>query len=49
MDTETLKRINALQLAVRVLDGTAGGYSADDKYQAKLTLMDMILKEEGRK
>lgn len=49
MDAETLKRVSALQCAVRALDGTAGGYTAADKADAKLVLMDMILEFERRK
>lgn len=49
MDETTLKQINALQLAVRVLDGSDGGSTIKEKYAAKLVLMDMILEKEGRK
>lgn len=41
-----IKKISALQVAVRVLEGTAGGYSEKEKYEAKLVLMQMILELE---
>lgn len=40
------ERINALACAVRVLDGTAGGYSPSDISNAKHTLTAMLLDEQ---
>lgn len=45
MDAETVDRINALQTEIRVLDGQGGGYTEQDKQNAKLVLMDIVLSE----
>lgn len=49
MNEKTMKRINALQCAVRVMDGTAGGYTKEQIQQSKLALMDLILEMETKK
>lgn len=41
-------RVNALLCAIAVLDGTSGGYSPHEKYNAKLLLMDMLAEEEKK-
>lgn len=38
----TPEEYSALACAVAVLDGTAGGYTPDNKYTAKLVLMKMM-------
>jgi hypothetical protein len=40
------ERINALAVAVRVIDGTAGGYSPREISSAKHTLTAMLLDEQ---
>lgn len=39
-------RINALRVAIEVLDGEGGGYSQDEKYAAKVELMKALAEEE---
>jgi hypothetical protein len=48
MNETNLKLIQALQCAVQVLDGDAGGFSEVEKYNAKVELMALIVREEGR-
>lgn len=50
MDAETAKQIVALQCAVRMMDGTAGGYTKDQIYDSKIILMNLIatLKERPK-
>jgi hypothetical protein len=48
MDAKTLKQIAALQCAVRVMEGTAGGYTKEQIQTAKLELMDFILALEAK-
>lgn len=36
------KLVNAVACAIAVLEGTAGGYSPDERMQAKLTLMQWM-------
>jgi hypothetical protein len=43
-----LKRINALQVAVRVLDGETGDYSKEDLYAAKVVLMNWLVELDKR-
>lgn len=43
-----MERIAALRLAVEILDGEGGGYSKEEKYKAKLELMNALVEEERK-
>jgi hypothetical protein len=47
MDAKTLKQIAALQCAVHVMEGTAGGYTGQQIQESRLALMELILEMEG--
>jgi hypothetical protein len=48
MDAKTLKQISALQCAVRVMEGTAGGYTKQQIQDSRLVIMELILEMKGR-
>ncbi|HZU30972.1 MAG TPA: hypothetical protein VFB79_07655 [Candidatus Angelobacter sp.] len=48
MDQKQMERIEALQLAIRFIDGTAGGYQASEKQEAISTLEEMIEEMEAQ-
>jgi hypothetical protein len=47
MDAKTPKQIAALQCAVRVMEGIAGGYTKQQIQDSRLALMELILEMEG--
>jgi hypothetical protein len=49
MNEKKLKQINALQCAVCVMDGTAGGYTKEQIQQSKVVVMEMIAEMEHPK
>jgi hypothetical protein len=44
----TQAQLNALRCAIAVLDGSAGGYTLKEKYDAKVELMALLVREQGR-